>query len=90
MTISSSRARLVELLDRAQGKRIVVRGDRKHLELRRPAAKYVRHCARQALAETVVRNDQDTDHRGSLVATIGSGPGYNGTRARKANGWRLW
>ena len=58
--------------------RVVGRGDRQHLELRRPAAEHVRDGAREAFGEAVVRNDQDADHRGSrdgAIASIGAGGG---------------
>jgi hypothetical protein len=35
-----------------------------HLELRGPAAEDMRDRARKALAQAVMRNDQDADHRG--------------------------
>ena len=48
-----------------QLQRIVGRGDRQHLELRRPRAEHVRDRPHEALAEGVVRDDQDADHGGS-------------------------
>ena len=58
------------------------------LELRRPGAQNVRHRAREALAQAVVRNDQNADHRGFRGGAAGSVSGRGGMRWRGRNGRR--